>query len=217
VLVAGAFVQVNYRPGSEDGAFLLLNALLAGAVVLNTALHLRLHRHAPIQLWFPILLGFYDAVAVTGAIAIVDGFTNPSFVLYYPALLSFVLVFPGRWSVVYTAVIIAAYVAATVPGRDNFDIGSTGDQKALILRLLTMATASFTANLVVRYERLRRLAAVSEALASEQRAADAERRVEHERSRLSQEVHDGISQAHCTGCRARPCSRPARCCSTSAP
>jgi signal transduction histidine kinase len=54
---------------------------------------------------------------------------------------------------------------------------------------------------VVRVERTRRLAAVEEGaraaeerFAAEQRALEAEREVESERRRLSQEIHDGVSQ-----------------------
>src|SRR4029079_5022927 len=67
-------------------------------------------------------------------------------------------------------------------------------QKALVLRLATMATAALTANLVVRVERTLRQRAVAEALAMEQRAITAEREAAFERQRLSQEVHDGLSQ-----------------------
>jgi signal transduction histidine kinase len=57
------------------------------------------------------------------------------------------------------------------------------------------------ANLVVRVERQRRMEAVAAAteaaaqrLAAEQRALDAERQIVDERRRLSQEIHDGVSQ-----------------------
>lgn len=201
MLIAGALFQVNYRPGSDPGAFWLLNGLALGAVALNGALQYLLADERPIRLWFPITVGCYDAVAVTGAIAAVDGFGNPSFLLYYPALLAFVLVFPGKWSFVYTAGVMVAYTVAAVGPHDTFDRESATDQKALVLRLLTLAIAALTANLVVRLERTRRLEAVAaeaeraaEAFAAEQRAAAAERRVEDERRRLSREVHDGISQ-----------------------
>jgi signal transduction histidine kinase len=146
-------------------------------------------------------VGFYDVVGVTGAISSVEGFDNPSYLLYYPALLSFVLVFPGKWSIVYTLAVMGAYSASSIFGHDSFAGSSAGDQKALVLRLLTLATAGLMANLVVRVERARRVAAVEaearaagERLAAEQRALAAEREVEEERGRLSREIHDGVSQ-----------------------
>jgi len=201
VLIAAALFQVNYRPGSEREEYALLNALIVFAAVLNGILQAALAGRREISLWFPVAVGFYDVVAVTGAIATVDGFDNPSFLLYYPALLSFVLVFPGKWSFVYTAAVMGAYILSAVVLGDRFDGSSASDQKALVLRLLTLATASLMANLVVRLERRRRELAVEaaeertrEALAAEQRALDAERRIEEERGRLSREIHDGVSQ-----------------------
>ncbi len=201
ILIAGALFQVNYRPGSDPGEFWLLNGLVLIAVFLNGALQYLLGDERPIRLWFPIVVGFYDAAAVTGAIAAVDGFDNPTFLLYFPALLSFVLVFPGKWSFVYTTGVMAAYSLAAILPHETFDRDSATDQKAMVLRLLTLATASLTANLVVRLERTRRLQAVAaegertrEAFAAEQRATAAELRVESERRRLSREVHDGVSQ-----------------------
>ncbi|MFN8556229.1 MAG: hypothetical protein U0531_02375 [Dehalococcoidia bacterium] len=51
----------------------------------------------------------YDAAAITAAIALVDGFDNDSYVLYYPALLAFCVVYPGRLSLAYSAAIAVAY------------------------------------------------------------------------------------------------------------
>lgn len=194
VLLAASLFQVNYRPGSDPAEFALLNTLIGLAALLNAMLQARLFGGRPIQLWFPVLLGFYDAVAVTGAIAVIDRFDNPSYVLYYPALLSFVLVFPGRWSVIYTLGMMLVYAIATVPDSGSFATTNASDQKALVLRLLTMATAALTANLVVKVERQRRLAAVAEVVALEQQAAETRESIEEARRRLSEEVHDGVSQ-----------------------
>ncbi len=199
-LIAVAAFQINFRPGSSQSEYSTLNMLLLAAVALNALLQWLLATHRAIYLGFPLLLGFYDALAITGAIATVDHFDNPSYLLYFPALLSFVLVFPGKWSVTYTAVIMGLYILACTPG-ETLEIGGTGDQKDLVLRLSTMATVALTANLVVRVERRRREEAVAaetersrDVLAMEQRALEAERRAQSERHRLSQEVHDGVSQ-----------------------
>lgn len=200
VLIAAAAFQINFRPGSSQSEHNTLNLLLLVALGLNAVLHWLLATHRSIYLGLPVLLGFYDAIAITGAIATVDHFDNPSYLLYYPALLSFVLVFPGKWSATYTVAIMALYIVACLPG-ETLEPGGTGDQKDLALRLSTMATAALTANLVVRVERRRREEAVAaererarEVIAMEARAMEAERRAQTERHRLSQEVHDGVSQ-----------------------
>ena len=199
-LIAAAAFQINFRPGSSQSEYNALNLLLFVALAFNALLQWLLATRRAIYLGLPVLLGFYDALAITGAIALVDHFDNPSYLLYYPALLSFVLVFPGKWSVTYTVAIMGLYIAACIPG-DTFEPGGTGDQKDLALRLSTMATAALTANLVVRVERRRREEAVAaelerarDVISMEQRALAAERRAQTERHRLSQEVHDGVSQ-----------------------
>jgi signal transduction histidine kinase len=200
VLIAAALFQVNYRHGTDAPQFAVLNVLAVVAIAFNLILHWRLSTRRQIRLYFPMLLGLVDVAAITSAIGTVNGFDNPSYILYYPALLSFVLVFPGKWSIVFTALVMGAYTATT-SFDDSFEAAAVGDQKALVLRLATMATAALTANLVVRVERTLRQNAVAaeaeraaEVLAMEQRAVKAEREASAERARLSQEVHDGLSQ-----------------------
>ena len=160
-----------------------LNLILGFAVLLNADLHWSLWRGRPIPLGLPLLAGVYDVTGLTLAILLVDGFDNPSFVLLYPALLGFTLVFPGRTSLLYVAAVTAAYAAIAVATHGAFDAGEKADVKSLALRLSTMPATVLIGNLVVRVERQRR----DEAVAAE-RAALAERQ------RVTQEIHDGIAQ-----------------------
>jgi signal transduction histidine kinase len=200
-LAAIAVFTVNYRPTARPTVILAINLMIAGAAALNIVIQRRLRRGQPVPLGLPVAASVYDAAGITIAIALVDGFINESFVLYYPALLAISVVFPGRWSALYALASAAAYLCVSLPTHDSFQAGSPGDQRVLALRLAAMAATVLIANLVVRIERDRRERAVAaeaaraaEVQALEERARAAERAAEEERHRLSRDVHDGIAQ-----------------------
>lgn len=200
-LIATAVFTVDYRPAVDARTLAILNLLILGAALLNLLLHGRLRAGQPVTLTLPLLASIYDAAAVTVAIGLVDGYENQSFVLYSPALLAISVVFPGRWSVLYALAAAIAYLGAIILQADTFQGGNPAVQRVLALRLAAMAATVFIANLVIKIERARRERAVAaeaaraeEVRALERRAREAERAAEVERRRLSQEVHDGISQ-----------------------
>jgi signal transduction histidine kinase len=200
-LIAIAVFTVNYQPAVGIGTLVGLDLLIVAASVLNIVLQLRLRGGQPVTVGVPTLAAVYDAAAITIAIALVDGFANNSFVLYYPALLAICVVFPGRWSILYAVVAAVAYLYVCLLVYDGSQPVTPGAQRVMVLRLSAMAATVLIANLVVRIERDRRGRAVAaeaakaeQVLVLEQRARDAERTAELERRRLSQEVHDGIAQ-----------------------
>ncbi|HLZ70728.1 MAG TPA: ATP-binding protein [Dehalococcoidia bacterium] len=200
-LLLAALVAQDYHPGSGPIAQTGINLLIAGSIALNAWLHLALKRGRPVGLGLAVLVSVYDAAAITAAIVLADGFTSSAYILYYPALLAFALVFPGRWGVLYGATTAAAYFVVSCLARGTFHPGSVTDQKTMELRLATMAASVLIANLIVRLERERRERAVAaeterreQVLALEKRALELERVAQEERARLSREVHDGISQ-----------------------
>jgi signal transduction histidine kinase len=202
LLIGAALFAMTYRPGTGAVAFPGILLLIAIDLWMNVLLQRRLTSGRTIFTVLPLVAAVYDAVAITVAVGLADGFANDSFVLYYPALLGFSLVFRGRWSVVYAAALLLAYTLISLFTHGNFHYGDTSDQKILVLRLATMAATVATANMVVRIERGRREQAVAaeamrarEVLDLEQRARAAERAALDERRRLAQDVHDGISQS----------------------
>lgn len=202
LLVAAAVFLVDYRPGTSPRKRLSLNLLIAGAGVFNAVLHVRLRRGRTIPAALPVVASVYDGAAVTSAVALVDRFTNPFFVLYYPSLLALSVAYPGRISTIYGGSVISAYAAiSAISKTGRFSVRASGDQKRLVARLVTMGATVFAANAAVRIERDRRLRAVAaeskraeEVRLLEARAVELERAAERERRRLVREVHDGIAQ-----------------------
>lgn len=201
VLAAASFLAVDYEPNVNRLSGLGINAVVLVAVAVNLFLHWRLYRGGPVPTSLAVAASIWDAAAITAAIGLHDGFQSTSYILYFPALLAFSLVFPGRWSVLYTGATAVVYVVVIYIAQPGFRPSDSADLKVLLLRLATMGTTAMIANIVVRIERQRRERAVrsetartAELLVMERRALDAERTLQAERRRLSQEVHDGISQ-----------------------
>jgi len=200
-LLAALVVVVDFPVRDDTRAFLVIHGLMLGAVVLNFRLHYLIATRRPVPLWLPLLIGAYDAAAITAAIAVIDGFDNTAYVLYYPALMAFSAAFPGRIGLTYAALIMLIYSALSIFIYKRFDTGSASDWHDLGLRVSTMAATTLLSYLLVRVERVRRMRAVAdeaerqrEVRALEQRTLAMEQAAEVERRRLAREVHDGVSQ-----------------------
>ena len=187
----------------NSSAFMLGVVASAMAVVggCNAVLHYRLREDQSLSVAGPLALGGLDAVAITACIAAIDGFDNSAYVLYFPALMSFSAIFPGRISITYSAAIIAGYSFLSVTIYRRFDRTTADDWHDLGLRISTMMVTVVLGYLLVRVERLRRIRAVEaererqeELFALEERTRDLERSAAVERSRLRREIHDGVSQ-----------------------
>ena len=174
---------LNFHAGAETGERIGLNLVLVGAALLNARLHWLMWNGRRIPVALPLLASLYDITGITAGVALIDGFDNPNFLVYFPALLAFTLVFPGWWSVLYTAGALAAYTPISILTHSAFDGGDTADVKAMVLRLTTLVATLLIANMIVRIERRRR-----------ERAVAAEHASGLERERVSEEIHDGVAQ-----------------------
>ena len=153
---------------------------MAGAI--NVLMHWRLRTGAAIPVWLPVLAGAYDSLAVMVAVQLVEGFDNLNFVLFFPALLAFTLLFPGWPSIASAATTMLVYTLL-VTTHPSFDSGSMQDVKDLIVRLIALGSMVLVANLAVGIERRLRAQAVTAAVAAQL-----------ERQRVTREVHDGVAQ-----------------------
>lgn len=200
LLIAIALLADNYRNDIGTDGVVGIDVLIAVAALLNLTLQLAYLRDS-VPVLLPVLTGLFDGTAVVLSVGIVDGFRSNNYILLYPALFAFGLVFPSRLSIIYTALTLVAYTAVVTTTHHSFRPANPLDQKTLLMRLGTLASTVYVANVVTRTERERRARAVAaeagrsaELLALERRAREAEQAAEEERRRLSREVHDGISQ-----------------------
>ena len=178
-----AVFELVYRPGFwyPDNIELLLPHLML--VTSNGLVHYRLLTKRPVTWGWLLFLSAMDIVLVTVSIILHTGFDSFIFVAYYPALALFVVVFTSLWlGLAWTTLTTGAYALVCFIVDSGFDF-SAGHEKALIARLAAMYALVLSLMLIIRFERIRRQAAV-----------EGERRLQRERIEFSQEIHDTTAQ-----------------------
>ena len=183
VLIAW-LAQLNYRVNLEDPNYIPNTVFATLLLALNGYVHYRIQSNRTVTWHWMLALSSMDAVMITAGLAISGGFANTFFVLYYPALAMFAVVFTSfRLSfagVTMVAVVYAALSLIVEPGVD-FEIK---EEKVLLTRIVVMFAVIAAVNLVSRFERIRRREAV-----------ERERELQRERIELSQTIHDTIAQS----------------------
>ena len=178
-----AAVMLAYRPGlwyPEDIEYLLLNVILA---TVNGVFHYRLLTNRPVTWRWMVGLSAMDIALITANIAVSGRFDNYIFIAYYPALCAIAVIFTSfRLNMVWVAATAAAHTAVSLAVGAGLDLDA-GDERALAARVAGMFLIVVGINLIVRFERIRRRAAMA-----------SERQAQQERIELSQAIHDTTAQ-----------------------
>ena len=176
-------VILAYRPGlwyPKDIEYLLLNVMLA---TVNGAFHYRLLTNRPVTWRWMFGLSAMDIVLITANIAVSGRFDNYIFITYYPALGAFAMIFTSfRLNMAWVTATAAANSAVSFAVGAGLDLDA-GDERALAARVAGMYLIVVGINLIVRFERIRRQAAMAR-----------ERQLQQERIELSQAIHDTTAQ-----------------------
>ena len=185
------FIQFNYRPDFSDPTY-IPNTMLAVALgVLNAYVHWRVFTGRRVSYQWALALSALDIRAITLGILVASGFDNNFFVLYYPALAAFAVVFNSvRLSLTGVTIAAAMYTAVSLQGENAIDFGAK-EEKILFMHLVTIYALVGAVNLIARLERVKRREAVEaerdriqENVALEKRVQDAERTMQEERIRI---------------------------------
>ena len=183
VLIAW-LAQLNYRPNFEEPNYFTHTLFAVSALTLNAYVHYRIRSNRTVTWRWPLALSAMDAVMLTAALAISTRFQNEFFVLYYPALATFAVVFTSfRLSFAWATMVAGAYAALSLalePGV-NFEMK---EEKVLFTRIVVMYAVVASVNLISRFERIRRIEAVAR-----------ERELQRERIETSQSIHDTVAQS----------------------
>ena len=193
---------INYHGDKTN--LLALNTMGGAMVMLNWYVHWRILRGRPITWSYVLALSLMDLSFITLGVMITSRFENTYFLFYYPALLGVALIFRRRISFVIVAAVAGVYTGMSVtmtPGVDT-SVLFDADEKQLTVRVVCMVAIVVAANLMTLLERERRREAVGaerarmeENIQLQRRAQEAEREVQRERIRISQEIHDGAAQS----------------------
>lgn len=145
--------------------------------------------------------GAADLSVITAALFLRHGLANPFYVYYYPALLGFSMMFPGKPSFGAVALVIGLYIIIAFTVSPEFSYADE-DEKLMLGRISAMLGMVVAGSLIYRWERTRRREAVEaerriaeENLELQRKAQKAELAALEERSRISREIHDGIAQS----------------------
>ena len=184
VLIAW-LLQFNYRPNFAHPAYIPSTLFAVSVLALNAYVHYRIESKRPVTWRWALALSAMDVTMITAGIVVSgSGFQNTFFVLYYPTLAMFAVVFTSfRLSFAGATMVAAAYAAMSLllePGVE-FEIK---EEKVLFTRIAVMYAVVAAVNLVSRFERIRRREAV-----------ERERELQRERIELSQTIHDTIAQS----------------------
>jgi len=184
VVIASCLIEVNY--GAEYGSLShVLNTLYSVASApINGYIHYRLCKGKELTWRWMLAVAFADAVQISISVVISGGFGSSLFVVYYPALAMFAVVFASVWSsVAWTALVAGLYVVICIVVGAG--LGSdVQNEKALLSRVLIMFAVVIGVNLMARFDRVRRRAAVQR-----------ERELQAERIEISQSLHDTAAQS----------------------
>ena len=184
-LLIAWLLQFNYRPNFAHPAYIPTTLFAVSVLAFNAYIHYRVQTNRTVTWHWALALSVMDAVMITAGIVVSgSGFQNSFFVLYYPTLAMFAVVFTSfRLSFAWVTMIAAAYAAMSLllePGVE-FEIK---EEKVLFTRIAVMYGVVAAVNLVSRFERIRRREAV-----------ERERELQRERIELSQTIHNTIAQS----------------------
>ncbi len=130
-------------------------------MAVNFFLHGRFVMGSPLNRVAVTVASVVDLILITAIVVLwpgSHGLQNEFYVLYFPVVFAFALVFTRQIEAVYTVLAILMYTLACVlTGTVPFDFGS--DDKILVMRLVVIAAMGFLGNYYFRIQRDRLLRA----------------------------------------------------------
>ena len=124
-------------------------------MAVNFFLHGRYVMGSPLNRVVVTVASVIDLVLITAIVVLwpgSHGLHNQFYVLYFPVVFAFALVFTRRIEVAYTALAIVLYAGACIlAGTVPFDLGN--DDKVLVMRVIVMAAMGFLGNFYFRIQR----------------------------------------------------------------
>ena len=159
VILAGTILILWSATTTAEISFRIL--FVVALMAINFFLHGRYLMERPANRALLTVVSLIDVAIVTGIVWTWQGqggIASPFFVFYYPVLLAFGLVFPPAVAAAYTVVALVAYVLAAFLADPSF-VTDVGQLKALLLRLITLASVGGLATFYWRIQRGRRRAA----------------------------------------------------------
>jgi hypothetical protein len=124
-------------------------------MAVNFFLHGRYVMGSPLNRNAVAVASVIDLLLITAIVVLwpgVHGLNNPFYVLYFPVVFAFALVFTRRIEAAYTVLAIVMYAGACLlTGTVPFDLGP--DDKVLVMRVIVIAAMGYLGNYYFRIQR----------------------------------------------------------------
>lgn len=138
-IAAGAVIAL----WSATTAAQLLSTILVVVVLmgLNFFLHGRYLMEKPANQWLLMLVSWLDMAIIGGIVMLwpgAQGLKNEFYILFYPLVFAFALVFQPRFAVPYTLATLALYTTACLV-HEALGIFTLGNLEVFFMRVITLA------------------------------------------------------------------------------
>jgi hypothetical protein len=152
VLIASGLIIALWSPGPVAELRIQIATTLVLAAV-NFYLHAQLLVKRPVLDEVVYAASIGDLVVITAIVASQGGYASPNYIFYFPAVLAFAVSFPRTLTALFAAGAAITYgLIALATGPD----GSTSEQTAVFLRVLTIIAVAACGSLYWGIERDRR-------------------------------------------------------------
>ena len=186
LLLAVCLIGANYRVELGTSLHLLSNGFIIASILGNGLLHLRILANRPTAPPQLMVHSALDLTLISIVVACSGRFESDYFILCCLVLAMFAVLFASSWlNFVAATVVAAVYAALIVYVGPGVDLGSP-DERALVIRVLSLYGVVALVHLVVAVERAKRIGQF-------RREKDSE--LHQLRVELSQVIHDTTAQS----------------------
>lgn len=183
-VIAASFGLIGFRNDYTDIQFIVMMSGVGVEVVVNAVFHFAVWKRRKLRWQWLIAMALLDLALATLMIGIRGGLDSYYYVVYFPILAVFAVVFTSfRIVAMFTVLTIVAYVLATLLTGDGIQT-ELAEHRDLYIRLVFLLPVVVSINAVAKFERSGRRGA-------QQR----EQALLNDRLELSQTIHDTAAQA----------------------
>lgn len=173
VIAAGTILAI--WTSREVGTLVLTIPWFLALIAINFFFHGRYVMGSPLNRSVVIAASVADLLLITGILAFwpaTKGVNSGLFVLYYPVVFAFALVFPRLLEASYTVLAMGLYVIACFIGSGLPAMLHDTEPKTIVMRLVVLAAMGFLGNFYFRLQRdrLRRASTGAQSAMEELRA-----------------------------------------------
>ncbi|MDE2745928.1 MAG: ATP-binding protein [Chloroflexota bacterium] len=183
-VVAASFALIGFHDDYTDTQLIVMMTGVGIEIVVNAVFHYAVWKRKRLRWQWLLAMAILDIALATLMIGVRGGIDSYYFVVYFPILAVFSVIFTSlRLVAMLTALIIVAYVLTTLLVGDGIQT-ELAEHRDLYIRLVFLLPVVVSVNAVAKFERSGR----RDALQREQALLN-------DRLELSQTIHDTAAQA----------------------